>query len=338
MKFELFHSADAFSALQPEWNALVQRSAANRIFSTQEWQAAWWQAFDPGPLQLLTCRDAQGCLLAIAPMFVDESSGVRALSLVGCKEVTDYLDVIIDSEHMPEVLPALVNYLVSGSIPYDCIEFCNIPEASPVLAALPGLLRARGFTVEVLREDVCPVLQLPDSWGDYVASLDKKQRHELRRKLRRAQGNAGGMDWYYVGPEHDLDEEMSHFLGLMAASDPAKGRFLEDPGNLSFFRNISAVMLERGWLRLSFLTIGGQRAAAYLNFCYNGEMLVYNSGLLPEAYGRLSPGIVLLAWNIRHAIESGLKVFDFLQGNEAYKYQMGGRDEAVFNLYAGRGA
>ena len=141
-------------------------------------------------------------------------------------------------------------------------------------------------------------------------------------------------DWYLVGAKDDLDEEVSRFLELMAASDPAKRRFLEDPGNLSFFRAIAPVMLERGWLRLSFLTIAGVHAAAYLNFVYNNEMLIYNSGLQPDGYGQFSPGIVLLAWNIRHAIEAGMSRFDFLQGDESYKYQMGGVDEAVFNLYA----
>ncbi len=337
MKLEMHSSAEIFAQLQPEWNALVQRSASNRIFSTLEWQAAWWEAFNPGPLHLLTCRDEEQRLLAIVPLFVDlEPSGDRVLSLVGCKEVTDYLDMIIDREQLPDVLPVLANWLAEAHVDYDRIEFCNLPAASPMLAAMPGLLRKRGFKVEVVHEDVCPVLQLPASWGDYVSSLDKKQRHELRRKLRRAQGNAQEFDWYIVGPEHDLDEEMTHFLALMAASDPSKQRFLEDPGNLSFFRNISAVMLERGWLRLNFLTIAGERAATYLNFVYNDEMLVYNSGLQPDAYGHLSPGIVLLAWNIRHAIENGMRVFDFLQGNESYKHQMGGRDEAVFILYASR--
>ena len=47
-------------------------------------------------------------------------------------------------------------------------------------------------------------------------------------------------------------------------------------------------MMERGWLRLSFLTIGGQRAASYLNFVCNNEMLVYNSGLRPDTWGHLS--------------------------------------------------
>ena len=335
VKLELHSSAEIFAQLQPEWNALVQRSASNRIFSTLEWQAAWWEAFNPGPLQLLTLRDEAQRLLAIAPLFIDrEANGDRVLSLVGCKEVTDYLDFIVDRDHFQSVLTRIADWLAAESSRFDRIEFCNIPAASPGLAALPDLLRARSFEVEVRQEDVCPVLRLPGSWSDYVASLEKKQRHELRRKLRRAQGNAQKFDWYHVGPEHNLDKEMSHFLALMAASDPDKQRFLEDPGNLSFFRNIAAVMLERGWLRLNFLTIAGERAAAYLNFTYNDEMLVYNSGLLPHAYGHLSPGIVLLAWNIRHAIESGMRVFDFLQGDETYKHQMGGRDEAVFNLYA----
>lgn len=338
VKLEVHGQEAIFSQLQPEWNALVRNSAANRIFSTLEWQSAWWAAFRPGPLQLLTCRDRTGGLLAIAPLFIDRGpDGEKVLSLVGCKEVTDYLDIIIAREHFDPVLVHIADWLAAAHARYDRIEFCNIPAASPVLASLPDLLRARGFLVEVRKEDVCPVLQLPATWGDYVASLEKKQRHELRRKLRRARGNASRLDWYTVGPEHDLDDEMTHFLALMAASDPAKKRFLDDPGNLSFFRNIAAVMLQRGWLRLNFLTIAGERAATYLNFVYNDALLVYNSGLQPESYGHLSPGIVLLAWNIRHAIESGLRVFDFLQGDESYKHQMGGRDEAVYNLYATKG-
>ena len=334
LNFEIHNSPEVFDRLEPEWNALVGRSASNRIFSTLEWQANWWHAFDPGPLHVLTWRNAGGRLLAIAPLFIDDIDGERVLSLVGCKEVTDYLDIIIDREALDDLLPAVVDQICAMQPLYDRIEICNVPEASPVLKALPQLLKRRGFTVEVRQEDVCPVVKLPSTWSDYISSLDKKQRHELRRKLRRAQAPALDVDWYLVGPEHDLDTEMGHFLELMAASDYAKSSFLDGPGNRDFFRNIAAVMMERGWLRLSFLTIGGQRAASYLNFVCNNEMLVYNSGLRPDTWGHLSPGIVLLAWNIRHSIEQGMSRFDFLQGNETYKYQMGGRDEAVFNLYA----
>jgi CelD/BcsL family acetyltransferase involved in cellulose biosynthesis len=71
-----------------------------------------------------------------------------------------------------------------------------------------------------------------------------------------------------------------------------------------------------------------------LNFDYNGQILVYNSGLQQTEFGHLSPGIVLLSYNIQHAIESGRTLFDFLQGNESYKYRMGGQDSHVYNLEA----
>jgi CelD/BcsL family acetyltransferase involved in cellulose biosynthesis len=84
---------------------------------------------------------------------------------------------------------------------------------------------------------------------------------------------------------------------------------------------------------MSFLTVNGERVATYLNFDYKGHILVYNSGLIPE-YGDLSPGIVLLAYSIQHAIETGHAVFDFLQGDEVYKYRLGGKDTKVVNLIA----
>jgi CelD/BcsL family acetyltransferase involved in cellulose biosynthesis len=120
----------------------------------------------------------------------------------------------------------------------------------------------------------------------------------------------------------------------MAASHPAKAKFLEDPQNMAFFRAIAPITAACGWLQLTFLTVDGVPAAGYLNFDYNNRILVYNSGLLPEGYAHLSPGIVLLTYNIRYAIEHGRKAFDFLRGNEEYKYRMGGVDQPVMALEA----
>jgi CelD/BcsL family acetyltransferase involved in cellulose biosynthesis len=164
--------------------------------------------------------------------------------------------------------------------------------------------------------------------------LDKKNRHELRRKLRRSQGQNVDVDWYIVGKDHDIVAETAAFLNMMAASDASKTEFLSDPQNEAFFRAITPELLDAGWLQLNFLTVNGERAAAYLNFDYHNEILVYNSGIYSEQYGHLSPGIVLLAYNIQHAIETGHTAFDFLQGDEEYKYRLGGQDKVVFNLIA----
>jgi len=120
----------------------------------------------------------------------------------------------------------------------------------------------------------------------------------------------------------------------MAASDPEKERFLLDEGNMRFFKRIVPLAQDKGWLQLSFLTIDEERVAAYMNFVYGNRVMVYNSGHDHQHYSQLSPGIVLLAYNIQHAIKSGYKYYDFLRGDESYKYRMGGRDTTVLNIRA----
>jgi CelD/BcsL family acetyltransferase involved in cellulose biosynthesis len=232
------------------------------------------------------------------------------------------------------VLESFANFLAVNVTRYHHIEFCNIPEDSLSYTALPQHLEGCGFKTTLEREDVCPIIPLPADWTAYLTQLDKKNRHELRRKLRRAQGNNVSIDWYIVGEDHDIETETEAFLQMMAASDASKTVFLSDPQNAAFFRALTPVMLDAGWLQLNFLTVNGERAAAYLNFDYNNEILVYNSGIFEERYGHLSPGIVLLAHNIQHAIETDRTAFDFLQGDEEYKYRLGGQDRVVYNLVA----
>jgi CelD/BcsL family acetyltransferase involved in cellulose biosynthesis len=250
--------------------------------------------------------------------------------------VTDYLDVLAAPERREAFLSGVADCLAQHGGAYAAIDLCNIPEGSPTLESLPRLLAERGFAVRVKLQEVCPTIALPGDFETYLGQLDKKQRHEARRKLRRAEEAEDKVEWYIVGPQHDLAAETERFIQLMAASHPEKDAFLQDPKNMAFFRALVPKMAACGWLQLSFLTANGNPAAAYLNFDYNNRIQVYNSGLVPASYSHLSPGIVLLLYNIRHAIEIGRSHFDFLRGNQDYKYRMGAQDFRVMNLEATR--
>ena len=328
-----YRVATAFDELESEWNALLRGAPLNRVFYTWEWQKTWWDAYEPGELLILVCRQA-GILTGIAPLFIVESEQGRSVQIIGCVDVTDYLDFIVDEDHLDAVYSAFADYFAAHRADFDILDFCNIPFDSPTQRLLPELLESRGFNAAVEQQEVCPVIELPNNWGGYLSLLDKKQRHEVRRKIRRIQGSDEAIDWYIVNGNHDLNEEVTQFVRLMAASDPEKERFLQDEGNLRFFQAIVPLLHERGWLQMNFLTVGEERAAAYINFVYGNRVMVYNSGLAHENYGDLSPGIVLLAFNIRHAIEHGYKYYDFLRGDEPYKYRMGGRETAVMNIRA----
>ena len=331
MKLDIYTTPDVFDTLGAEWNDLLSRSLTNVLFLTREWQKTWWRELGDGDLRVITMRDEAGKLQGIAPLFFNPGDlGRTEGAFVGCREVSDYLDFIFARDCEAECYQALVDCLSSADGPaWDVFSLCNIPESSPTLSRLVDLVQACGWRAEKKFEDVSPFIALPGSFEEYLASLEGKERRELQRKLRRA-----GEDVLVTvaGDAAKLDQDMDDFLRLMVASMPTKATFMT-PRMAAFFHAIGRVMFEAGRLHLSFLEVRGERAATYLDFIYDNSVLVYNSGLDPYKFAQLSPGQVLLGRLIEQAILEKRRVFDFLQGNEEYKYKLGGKNQNLYTLY-----
>jgi len=330
MQLTLYRDETGFAALRQEWNALLARTRFDTLFLTWEWQSTWWTHLGSGDLWLLAWRDDGGDLTGIAPLYLETAEGdEQRLTLVGCLEVSDYLDMIVATGREPEVYAAFLDWLSNDEAPpWDVLDLCNLPGSSQIHRLLPNLARERGYTATTLEEDICPIIDLPDSWEAYLALLSKKQRHEVRRKLRRAQ-EAGDVNWTIVDHTHDLAAEMDDFIELHRLSQPDKNQFME-PQMQAFFHAAARAMLDAGWLQLSFLELNGEKAATMLCFDYSDSILVYNSGYDPQRYRAISPGIVLLAYCIRYATELGRAKFDFLQGDEVYKTRFGAHETKVY--------
>ncbi|OGO41833.1 MAG: hypothetical protein A2Z04_04635 [Chloroflexi bacterium RBG_16_57_9] len=332
MQLEIYTDSSGFATLKADWNTLLERSITPTIFLTWEWQTVWWEHLGEGDLFVIAGRAEDGRLAGVTALFCSiTAGGARELSFVGCADVSDYLDVIVTPDEAEEFYAALLDWLRSPSAPdWDRLDLCNIPEASPTHTRLAALAQARGYPVKVALDDVCPLIRLPSTWDDYLAALDKKERHEIRRKIRKAEREAQ-VDWHIVDDHLDLETELDDFLVLHAQSKVEKRRFMDDRMR-AFFHASSRLLADRGWLQLAFIQLDGRKAASMLNFVYRDAVLVYNSGFDPDAFPALSPGIVLLAYCIQYAIEHGYRLFDFLRGDEDYKYRFGGKGTRVLRL------
>jgi CelD/BcsL family acetyltransferase involved in cellulose biosynthesis len=328
---QLSHHTDssAFDTLAAEWRALLATTAHNTLFYTPEWQKLTWDEFGVGQLHIVAMRDAGGQLRAIAPLALHEG----VLSFACYKEISDYLDILVASGHEAECHAALIAWLKSPDAPaWNTLNLTNILETSHTLGGLADQCRAEGWQVDMPKEDVCPLIVLPDTFETYLEQLDGKERRELQRKLRRAQEESRVV---FSTDRATLAHDTDDFVALMKASMVTKSDFMT-PKMEAFFQKLTSTMADAGWLQLAFLEVGDEeprtRAAAYLNFVYNGATLIYNSGLDPAKFAHISPGQVLIAKLIEHAIASKQKAFDFLQGNESYKYKLGGKDVLLRSL------
>ena len=172
----VYRDETGFDALRDEWDALLGRSRFDTIFLTWEWQSTWWRHLGAqrGPLYLLAAREA-GRLIGILPLYLSQADGVQCLTVVGCVEVSDYLDLIIEAGQEEIVYDAFLAWMMGPEAPaWDVAELCNQPAASLAYTRLAEMARDQGLRVEVMQEDVCPVITLPrpgegeDGWEIYL--------------------------------------------------------------------------------------------------------------------------------------------------------------------------
>ena len=334
MHLTVIRTHDALDELAEEWNQLLRCCSASHVpFLRHEYLSTWWKTlgggeWSHGDLFTVVARKEDGQLAGIAPLFFSHNrEGVPALLLLGSIEISDYLDFIVDAQSLDAFTTELLDLLESDQAPdWQVLDLYNLPEESPTLPALKAAAERRGWSFAQERLQPCPYIPLPGDWETYLEGIDKKQRHEIRRKMRRAEGYALPVRWYIVEDEETLDSDIDDLLALMA-QDAEKERFLTGVMRTQMRTAVHAAF-QAGWLQLAFMEVAGQKAAGYLNFDYAGHIWVYNSGLNFEL-GDLSPGWVLLAYLLKWANDHGRESFDFMRGDEDYKYRFGAIDRFI---------
>jgi len=294
----------------------------NLPFVLPLWLKVWWQEFGAeAELYLSTVRQREK-VIGIAPLLVREG---RA-SLIGSVDVCDYLDFVVAPGRETDFFNALLDDLRQKGINH--LDLRPLRPDSTVLNSLVGIAQNRGGEVVYHDEGVSVELDLPATWDEYLATLTKKQRHEVRRKLRRL-WEAGNVDHHCFEVSQKVGDSMDTFLKLFSLSRGEKANFMT-PKMESFFRSLAEAMAEIGLLRFGVIELDTQPAAMTVGFDYQDSHYLYNSAYDPQ-YNSLSVGVLCKVLCIKESIQQGRKKFDFLRGGEPYKYHIGGKEIPLYN-------
>ena len=312
--------AEELPQLAVEWQELLPKSSYPSVFISPIWQRVWWEEFGDGRESLLLSVRCCGVLVGVAPLMREDGR----LSFAGDTQICDYMDFTVAVGAEREVLSAVLRSPLAE--PWQDLALWALRDDSPTLKALPDVCAELGLSLELEVEDVCPRVDLPDSWEGYLEGLNRKDRHELRRKLRKlSQGGAVGLE--VLDAPADMEEALGAFLRLQRVARSDKAEFMTER-MARFFCRIVKAMAQESLVEIIFLTLSQVRVAAVLCFRAEGELLLYNSGYDP-AYAGLSVGVLSKALALRRSIEEGRIRFDLLRGAEPYKYNLGAEDLKV---------
>ena len=318
-----------FESLADHWQQLLEDCSEPTFFDQLTWQKTWWSEFGGNSeLKLFVVRSDSGQINMIAPMMVDGTE----ISFLGSTDLVDYHDFLTRDHLSPGCIQALVG-AVDDMPEIDTISLQSLPGNSPTITQFREAAEQAGWVVEIEQEDVAPRIELPATWDEYVSGLRKKDRHELRRKLRRLEA-AGDVQQHELSKPEEIEAAMSEFMRLHRMSTPDKNEFMTAERE-QFFSKIAVELAKENSTRLCFLELNGEYVATSLSFVCGNVRYLYNSGYNP-AESKLSVGLLNHALAIKSSIEKGHRVFDFMRGNEAYKYHLGGIDRQVFALKASR--
>jgi CelD/BcsL family acetyltransferase involved in cellulose biosynthesis len=335
LRVEPAFEPDQFGRLGQEWNALLAASAADTVFLTWEWISTWWAIYGAGSrLYVLAVRDDDGALVGIAPLRIRKRARLgglvrlRVLEFIGTGgDVTpEYLDLIARPGFEAAVADAVADAL-NRDRSIDAIDLRSCPSGSSTLARLNARLAEQGRGLLQLRHDsTCPTLPLPATWDAYWASRSKNHRKKLKEYARRGERELGVRVRLTASPA-EIEPDMHTLATLHHRRWDNGSRAFQSTRYREFHLRLARLLMGREELRLFKLEAGDKVVAALYCFAYHGRYSYYQAGRDPE-YAKYRVGLLLLHYAIAQAIAERAHTFDFLSGDEDYKYTWA-REEAV---------
>ena len=312
---------ETFASLNSYWADSKHKLNWGTLFVLPSWLEVWWQVFGSDfQLYLQAIRQGEK-IIGVAPLLVKE----KTASIIGSADVCDYLDFIVIPGMERDFFHALVNDLRQKGI--SQLDLKPVRPDSTVFTNLMALARQWKYEALYYEEGVSVELDLPSTWDEYLAMLTKKQRHEVKRKLRRL-WEADSVEYHCVKVSQEVGSHTDTFFKLFSLSQEDKANFMTAQMR-SFFSLLAEAMAKIGLLRVGTLEIDELPVAMIMGFDYNNTMYLYNSAYDPN-HSHLSVGLLSKVLCIKESIRRGNKKWDFLKGGEPYKYHIGGKEIPLY--------
>jgi len=336
ISIECISEPERFLQLQKTWDDLVEHCGCNNLYQTFDWSYTWWKHFGRDKkLLVLVAKDETGGIMGIAPLTIIRSRifqvPFRLLQFIGVAvsaPPSDYFDLIIADRSREECVQAMVSYMHECSGMWDILLLQNFPEWSLNYPLLKDKLNTFFDVYETpsskrrkIKDEICPYVPINSTWDAYYHALGRNLRENCRKKARRL-ARIGQVEYNRVASLEKVDPSLRQFIDLHIkqwgrTGTPSQFR---NESVREFYREIAHLHFAKGNLDLSFIELDGKPIAMHFGFRYKGKFY-YRYIAQDTAYNYYSPGELLIMESVQDAFRNDMREFDFMNGDEAYKFK-----------------
>ncbi len=312
-------------SIASEWADLWRRFPRATTFQRPEWLLPWIEVFSPREMFAIEVRH-HGRLVGFAPMLIYTRETERVLAFMG-GGVSDYLDVLVEPECGLQVIESMFGAIKAGAN-WTTLDLTDLPHHSALLRwAMSGHMPGHA----VKQHDTSSALTLPRTRTELLHLFSKRQRANLRNARSRLEKAGGGQ--VEVVTAETLAEFLEDLFRLHTSRWVHVGQVgvLQDHAIKAFHLASAPDLLACGILRLHRLRVSGRTIAAIYSLFERDTVFCYLQGFDPE-FADLSPGTQLMVSVMEDAVERGIRKFDFLRGQEAYKQHWRAQREPTYRI------
>jgi tetratricopeptide (TPR) repeat protein len=316
--------------LEDNWNAVYDADPEAQIFLSWQWLSGWLAHIE-GPWFILAAKandSADAPYVAFFPLrlqtTIEKADVLNEVKMAG-NFSADYTGIVCATDAESKAIPAFARHI--KQMHWARLSLENVRMSERRFRLLLAYFPKANFQltelnrvgkVDGIDNSICPYAALPKDWDSYLLSLSTNTRQKIRRLLKLVEAE----DEYRikVSTAETFAQDLKTLLRFWEIKwRPRKGDLTD-----GLVRS-NGIMLTRSFQSgLVFLPTfwHGDRPVAALATLVDPRKRAFSFYMAgrDETFDGPPPGLILHAFSIRHAIENGFSEYDFLRGNEPYKY------------------
>ncbi len=345
---DLIDNFKTFQTIRNNWELVYCADPNGQFFLSWSWLSGvlnWYDYKSHESWFILAARStsASSDYVAFFPLKIEidehpDGGLYSKLSLAGVAE-SEHIGFICLPEYEEAVISAFAIFLQQPQEEWSVFEVENIQTADGRMSLFLNKFLKEDFAweehshhisdLDQIDNSIIPSITLPNDWEQYLQNVvSTNTRQKIRRFFRQVEGDQE-IRLTHVNADN-LDLHLEILLGLWKSNwEGRKGaeRCQKISKKISFALRHC---FESQCLYLPVFWQGDKPLGAIANLMdFSHKTVLFFIGGRDDTVKDIPPGTVLHAYSIKYAIENGFEVYDFLMGNEGYKFSFGAKERQI---------